>query len=116
MKIKLDECIHLDVAAFLTDQNLDVHTVHDEALAGASDRKLLQVVQAEKRVLITLDKGIGNVNVYPPENYSGLVLLRPRAGSRDAIIRLLKPNLTRLFQSSLSGRLIVVTELGLRIR
>ena len=49
-----------ELVADLRDSGHDADTVFDENLAGAKDPVLLAVASSEKRVLLTLDKGLGH--------------------------------------------------------
>ena len=73
-------------------------------------------VQAEGRAILTLDKGIADIRKYPPGNYAGLILLRPRTNGRAAILAFVRRYLATLLQLPLSGHLYIVTETGIRVR
>ena len=76
MKIKLDENLHVALAdAFLPD-DYDVETVADEGLVGADDDTLCRTASAEDRLIITLDRGFGDLRKYPPGTHAGIVVLR----------------------------------------
>lgn len=76
MKIKLDENLSPEIALIFQTAGHDVETVYSEGLVGLADPQLLEVCAKEGRCLITNDKGIGNVGIYPPENYAGIVVVR----------------------------------------
>lgn len=76
MKIKLDENLPLSVRGVLTADGHDVDTVQDEGLAGANDLQVLAAANAAERLLITLDRGLGDLRAYPPGSHAGIVVLR----------------------------------------
>ena len=78
MKFKIDENLPAEVAADLRAAGQEADTVADQGLAGAADPATLAHVQAEGRVLFTLDKGIADIRAYPPQDYAGIVLFAPR--------------------------------------
>ncbi|MGH6929233.1 MAG: hypothetical protein ACREEV_13030, partial [Dongiaceae bacterium] len=62
------------------------------------------------------DKGIANVHVYPPEQNAGVVLFRPPSAGRGAVFAFVKRHLPQVLDRELSGRLLVITERGIRQR
>jgi predicted nuclease of predicted toxin-antitoxin system len=76
VRVKLDENLPASAAAPLRADGHDVDTVVDEGLAGAKDPVVLAAATAEKRLLLTLDRGLGDVRTYPPGTHTGVVVLR----------------------------------------
>jgi len=85
-------------------------------MAGAADPAILAHVQAEGRVLLTMDKGIADIRAYPPQDYAGIVLFRPKTAGRIALLAFVHQNLPALLQCQLSGHLFVVSDAGIRSR
>jgi predicted nuclease of predicted toxin-antitoxin system len=114
VKVKLDENLPAELLDDLRAAGHEADTVRDEALAGAPDA----VVRArdDRRVLLTLDKGIADVRAYPPEHHSGIVLFRPGSMGRGTTLAFVRRNLQAVLERDLTGRLVVVTDRGLRIR
>ena len=54
----------------------DVDTVTDEGLVGAPDRDVVAAATAAGRILISLDRGLGDIRAYPPGSHAGIVVLR----------------------------------------
>ena len=79
MTFKLDENLPADAAGLLRNTGLEGDTVRDEGLRGAEDEVVAATAQREGRVLITLDLDFSNIRAYPPQLYSGIVVLRPRS-------------------------------------
>lgn len=116
MKFKVDENLPSEVAADLAAAGHDSQTVYDEGLVGSADPALVSVVQQEHRILLTMDKGIADIRTYPPDQYEGIVLFRPKTHGRGATLSFVRRNLPALLAANLSGHLFVVTETGIRIR
>jgi len=57
----------------------DADTVLEESLGGAPDKDVVTAAHQAGRVLLTLDKGIANLQQYPLHQHAGLVLFRPIA-------------------------------------
>ena len=56
------------------------------------------------------------MRLYPPERFEGIVLFRPKRAGRLATIEFVRRHLSILLGTELAGRLIVITEAGIRIR
>ncbi len=78
MKVKLDENMPRSASQVLIAAGHDVDTVVDENLAGATDPRVVAAAAAVGRLLITLDRGLGDIRTYPPGSHAG----DPRAGDQ----------------------------------
>jgi hypothetical protein len=116
MRFKIDENLPVEIADDLRAAGHDAHTVGEERMAGAADAAIMAHVKAERRVLLTMDKGIGNINQYPPHEYAGIILFRPRSTGRGETLLFVRHHLPALLASALSGHLWVVSEAGIRVR
>ncbi|HLJ97336.1 MAG TPA: DUF5615 family PIN-like protein [Gemmataceae bacterium] len=116
MRFKVDENLPAEVRDDLCALGHDADTGKDERLAGVPDAVLLAKVQAGGRGLLTLDKGIANIQTYLPRQYSGIVLFRPRRMGRDLVLTFVRQYLFSLLQLDLEGHLVVVSEACIRIR
>ena len=76
MNIKLDENIPEDAATIFMNAGYHVSTVLDEGMGGRPDPDVAAVCKAESKILITLDTDFANIGAYPPEDYSGIIVLR----------------------------------------
>lgn len=116
MKFKLDEHLPEEIAVDLRQAGHDAMTVVEQRLSGCSDADLMKVVQAEGRTILTMDKGIANVTAYPPAAFNGIVLFRPSQTGRGAVLRFVRQHLAALLPQIAAGKLLVVTDSGIRIR
>jgi hypothetical protein len=116
MNFKIDENLPVELKADLIAAGQDAETVVDEGLTGAADPNVIQQSQHERRVLLTMDKGIADVRRYPPDQYAGIVLFRPKTQGRLATLAFVRRHLSALLAAELSGRLLVVSDSGIRIR
>ena len=116
MKFKLDENLPVSSSAILADAGHDVDTVIKEGLIGAPDRDVVAAATAAGRILISLDRGLGDIRAYPPGSHAGIVVLRltdqSAAGASKAVSDL--STLTDL--DSLAGAVAVLQRGLLRIR
>lgn len=116
MKFKLDENLPSELVAELSAAGHDVETVLGEGLVGALDETVLDRARTEGRVLLTLDKGIGDIRRYPPGEHAGVVLFRPASAGRGATFEFVRARLHLLEARALEKKLVVVTERGIRSR
>jgi predicted nuclease of predicted toxin-antitoxin system len=97
LKFKLDENLPVELAIDLRELGYDTDTVYDEGLGGAPDPTVVDAAYAADRILFTLDKGIANLQRYPTHQHAGVVLFRPDALGRGAVIAFVRERLMRLF-------------------
>jgi predicted nuclease of predicted toxin-antitoxin system len=116
MKFKLDENLPLEIAELFRHAGHEIDSVQDEGLSGAADEEILKRVQIENQVLLTMDKGIGDVRLYPPKLYPGIVLFRPSSSGRGEVLRFVQAALTDLLAITLVGHLAIVSPRGIRVR
>lgn len=86
MKIKLDENLPRGLVARLASLGHDVHTPHEEGLAGASDPVIWEAVQREGGFLITQDLDFSDARRFASGTHRGILLVRLREPSRRALI------------------------------
>ena len=89
MRAKFDENMPVDAVGLLVGAGWDKSTVHEEHLVGATDRRVIEACQQDRRVLLSLDLDFADIRTYPPEAWSGIVVLRPREPDRDSVLALL---------------------------
>jgi predicted nuclease of predicted toxin-antitoxin system len=85
-------------------------------LSGAADPVVWQRVRAENRFFITLDLDFSDVRQYPPGSHAGLLLLRPRSNSRDAVTEVLQRVLRDYPLATVTGCFVVADAAHTRIR
>jgi predicted nuclease of predicted toxin-antitoxin system len=85
VKFKLDENLPVSSARALSGCGHDVDTVTAEGLTGAADPDVVAAATTEARVLITLDRGMGDIRTYPPGSHAGIVVLRLTDQSAPAV-------------------------------
>ena len=72
-----DENVAPAVVAYLRSLGLDVSTVSEKRLAGASDARVLESAASEYRVIVTHDGDFGRAAVAGQAAVVGIVFLRP---------------------------------------
>jgi hypothetical protein len=113
---KLDENLPVELLGGLRAVGHEADGLRDEGLIGAPDDVVLDLVRRERRVLLTPDKGVANVRAHPPEAHAGIVLFRPPVVGRGTTLLFVRRHLASLFERELTGRLLVITDHGIRVR
>lgn len=116
MRLKLDENLPHDLAMALRRDGHDVHTVVEEHLAGESDPVVVAAATDEGRLLLTLDRGIGDLRRYPPGSHAGILVLRPTAQDPDSILALIQRLVNTHSLEELRSCVVVVEQRQVRIR
>jgi hypothetical protein len=116
LKIKIDEDLPVAVAVKLREKGYEATTVTEEALGGAKDPELWEVVQQEQKFLVTADKGFADIRRYPPGTHAGVLLLRPNLDGIRPLVELVEHVLGRFDLRELGGTLAVATPTGVRLR
>lgn len=115
MRFKIDENLPPDAAILLQNNGHDALTVWDQGLQGGPDLQIASVCQEEQRIFITLDLDFADIRAYPPDRYSGLIVLRLSDQSRPHVLRTLQGLLPVLKHETVEGRLWIVDENAVRI-
>jgi predicted nuclease of predicted toxin-antitoxin system len=116
MRFKTDENLPVEVAELLRQSQHDARTVPEQQMAGQTDVQVAQVCRSESRALVTLDLDFSDIRHYPPEDYNGIIVLRPAVQNRSSLIRLINQVQALLAQEPLHGRLWIVDDHRVRIR
>jgi predicted nuclease of predicted toxin-antitoxin system len=88
LKLKIDENLPGECAEILIDGGWQADTVADEGLTGADDSVLASASRSEGRILVTLDLDFANIRAYPPAEYAGIIVLRPKRQDKQAVLDL----------------------------
>ena len=115
MLFKLDEaCVRTLVTRYLSwVMTFQPSTTRD---CGAKRiTRLPKACRVEGRILISMDLDFSNIQMFPPANYAGLIVLRLRAKGRAAVRSVFQRVLTQMVQEPIVGRLWIVDEHRIRI-
>ncbi|MBA3976548.1 MAG: hypothetical protein C0504_20265 [Candidatus Solibacter sp.] len=117
MKFKVDGNLPGKLAAGLHTLGHAADTVFDEGLAGVVDPALMDAASPrEYRILLTLDKGIANLDRFSLEEHSGVVLFRPARSGRRGVLAFMRERLPDLLELDLRHRLTIVGSTRIRVR
>jgi len=112
MKLLVDECTGPAVAHWLEQQGHDVFSVYDQA-RGIDDDRVIEIAQAEGRILITNDRGFGEKVFRERRPHHGVVFLR-LANERSANKIRVLDQLIRLHGDAIANHFVVVTDTRIR--
>ena len=109
MKLKLDENLGVRGAELFRRAGHDVSTVAEQGLCSATNVKLLEICQKEKKCLVTLDMGFGNPLVFRPEDYSGIAVLRlPPSSTQNDLSNAVRTLIAALARKEVVGQLWII--------
>ncbi len=116
MRFKIDENLPVEVAELLRRLGHDATTILEQHLGGSADPKVASVCQQERRILVTLDLDFADIRVYPPEEFSGLIVLRLRRQDKIHVLKVVTRLMEMSFRESPDKHLWIVEEERVRIR
>ena len=116
MRFIADENIFPPVISYLQELGHDVKNLYELGMLQATDDSVIDVAKKEERTVITFDKHFGDILRYPPQNLSGIILIRIHPPLLDDIFHALKNLFENYHDSSFKGKLIVLSKSGYRIR
>jgi predicted nuclease of predicted toxin-antitoxin system len=116
VKFKLDENLPASSTAILASAGHDVDTVADEGLVGAPDHDVVAAATAAGRILVSLDRGLGDIRAYPPGSHASMVVLRLSDQSAATASKAISDLTTLTNPESLAGAVAVLQRGLLRIR
>ena len=71
-----DECTFTQTVRLMWDHGCEVVRVQDVNLSGAPDAEVFQAAQERNAVLVTTDRGFGDIRTYPPSSHRGIIVLK----------------------------------------
>jgi predicted nuclease of predicted toxin-antitoxin system len=116
VRFKIDENLPVEVADLLKAAGHEAVTVFEQGLGGASDDEIISACRRECRAIITLDAGFADIRSYPPEEFTGLVVLRLNRQDKLNVLRVIKSLIKVLALESVERTLWIVEENRIRIR
>lgn len=113
---KTDENLPVEVADLFRVRGHDAMTVLEQQLGGEADPRIANVCLAEQRTLVTLDLDFADIRTYPPRDYHGIIVLRPRRQRIDIILSILGRALPSLeSEDSIARKLFILDDAHIRV-
>ena len=103
-----DECTFTQTVRQMEALGCDVRRVQDAGLPGASDAVVFRRAQEANSVLVTTDRGFGDIRTYPPSSHQGIIVLK--VSPNPAQIRSVHRTLRTLLETenTFEGTLFIV--------
>lgn len=112
MRFIIDENVRKEVIDFLKSSGHDIFLIP----SGSEDEDIAQIAKEAKRIILTHDKHLADILMYPPKEYSGIIRIKIHPPSADTIINALKDLLQTLSSEDINKHLIILEKDGFRIR
>ncbi len=113
---KLDENLPVEATTLLQAGGHNALSVLDQSLGGHSDTDIAAICRKEQRVLVTFDLGFADIRVYPPRDYSGIVVLRLGRQDKPHTLEIVEQLIPKFGDEPLENHLWIVSETSIRIR
>ena len=114
MRILADENIYGGIVSWLRDNRHDV-VYAAESMRGSGDRAIAARCETEHLVLLTEDKGFGDLAVRGGFRPAGIILLRlDNESSDERLARLIR--LWPFIEANITGHLVTLSRQHLRVR
>jgi predicted nuclease of predicted toxin-antitoxin system len=110
MLFKTDENLPVEVTDLLKQHGHDAISVPEQNMVGEQDTQFAQVCQKELRAMVTLDLDFCDIRTYPPEDYPGIIVLRPAVQNITSLLRLVQQVILLLGQEQLARHLWIVDD------
>ena len=116
-KFVIDEDMPRSTAAILRERGYDVKDVRDYGLRGARDEEIYEFAQRDEAVILTGDRGFGNILRFPLGDHFGIVVVHfPNETSTVEVNRQLLERLENLSEDDFNGNIIIIEPRKIRIR
>ena len=114
--ILADHCVFSTTIRLLQREGYATTRLQELIEPSASDQKVLRLAIQKDLVLLTNDKGFGNIRIYPPAEHQGVILLRIGADTESQVHRVLLQLLRERGRDDFRQRLAVVDHSKYRMR
>jgi len=114
----IDASLPRAVASVLKAHSHESTDVRDIGLGQADDLSIAGYARRNRLCLITRDQDFGNIKDYPPDQYSGIVVIRaPEHAGRTFVLTMIEQFLHQQpILDALSGHLAIVEPSRIRVR
>ena len=116
MRLKLDENLPRRVERFLENAGHDCSTVVEEGLGGAVDSQVVAAATGEGRMVVSLDRGFGDVRAYPPGSHPGILVLHVSDQAPGMLVEALQAFLSDHHLDEFEGCVVILEAGRIRVR
>lgn len=115
MKILADECIHSDLIKALKSAGHDIISTGEVGLSSKGDEVIFQNAVKLKRVLLTFDRGFGDIFRFNLSSSSGVIILLISQMTKEEMIGILLSFIVSQRKKNISGKLVIIGKRKIRI-
>jgi len=116
LKLFVDECINWDIVFALRQNGFDALTVKDARLTGSDDETIFKFACENKRILLTYDRGFGDIFRFNISESDGIVIILTGRMKKDDIINIVLSFMSIVNkQIDLRGKLVIIGKSKIRI-
>ena len=117
LKFVIDEDMPRSTGRTLKQSGYEVRDIRDYGLRGVEDEKIYEFAQREQAVILTADRGFGNILRFSLGKHFGIVVIRfPNEMPTSEINRHLIERFEDLSEDDFKGNLIIIEPGKIRIR
>lgn len=116
MQFKIDENLPIELTKLLVNAGHNAKTVNEQHLQGVRDPVLIDVCSSENCVLVTLDTDFSDIRAYPPQEFSGIIVLRVGSQVKKHIMEVFQNIIPLTGCEPLIRHLWIVEETRIRTR
>lgn len=88
-KLLADECVNADVVLGLRESGFDVLTVREAGLTGCDDDAVFAFALENKRILLSFDRGFGDIFRFTISKSSGVIVVLVGQMSKSDIVTII---------------------------
>lgn len=116
LKLFADECINWDIIFALRQNGFDILTVKDAKLTGSDDETIFKFACKNKRILLTYDRGFGDIFRFSISESSGVVVVLTGRMKKDEAVSIVLSFMSTVNErTDLRGKLAIIGKSRIRI-
>ena len=115
IKFFADECVHIDVISALRENGFDVLDVREAGISGSDDEAVFNFAKAHKRVLLTFDRGFGDIFRFNISKSPGVIIVLIHKMSGTEIIKIVLGFANFIQSQNFKGKLAIIGKTKIRI-
>lgn len=116
MRFLLDAGVPRAIQNFLEKLGYDALRLSQTKLWNATDEKIFSWAQKENRIIVTRDKGFGDIRNYPLGKHAGIIVIKDPNLSAVKITEIFGRAWAELKQEDFEHNLIIVDRKKVRLR
>ena len=72
----IDECVSKQTKILIEQLGFNIESLMNLGLKGAKDKEIFDAANKNKMVLVTNDKGFGDIRRYQPSSHNGVIIIK----------------------------------------